>query len=180
MIMKNLRQWEECLPHVKFAYNRAVHSTMQLCLFGVVYGFKLIMPLDLLPLPLHQRANMEVPKRADYVQKIHQKTKEAIDKMGKNVAEKRNQRRKEVPLEPGDLVWVHFRKDRFPHLRCSKLLPRGSGPYKVLSKINDNAYMIDLLTDEFGVSNSFNVADLTPYAREYLVASRSMLFEGGR
>jgi hypothetical protein len=100
--------------------------------------------------------------------------------MGKNVAEKRNQQRKEVLLEPGDLVWVHFRKDRFPHLRRSKLLLHGAGPYKVLSKINDNAYMIDLLTDKFGVSNSFSVADLTPYAREDLAASRSTLFEGGK
>ena len=99
--------------------------------------------------------------------------------MGKNIAEKRNQRRKEVLFELGDLVWVHFRKDRFPHLRRSKLLPRGAGPYKVLSKINDNAYMIDLPTDEFGVSNSFNVADLTPYAGEDLDASRTTLFEGG-
>jgi hypothetical protein len=55
-----------------------------------VYGFKPITPLDLLPLPLHQRANMEASKRADYIRRIHEKTKEATEKMGKNVAEKRN------------------------------------------------------------------------------------------
>jgi hypothetical protein len=119
MIMKNLREWEECLPHVEFAYNRVVHSTTQLSPFEVVYGFKLIRPLDLLPLPLHQRANMEAPKRANYVRKIHEKTKKSIEKMGNNVAEKRNQRRNEVLLEPSDLVWAHFRKDHFPHLWCS-------------------------------------------------------------
>jgi hypothetical protein len=27
-------------------------------------------------------------------------------------------------LEPSDLVWVHLRKDRFPDLRKSKLMPR--------------------------------------------------------
>ena len=37
MIKKNLTEWEECLPHVEFAYNRAVHSTTQLCPFEVVY-----------------------------------------------------------------------------------------------------------------------------------------------
>jgi hypothetical protein len=45
MIKKNLREWEDCLPHVEFAYNRAVHSTTQLCPFEVVYGFKPITPI---------------------------------------------------------------------------------------------------------------------------------------
>jgi len=180
MIKKNLREWEECLPHVEFAYNRAVHTTTQLCPFEVVYGFKPITPLDLLPLPLHERVNMEASKRADYVKKLHEKTREAIEKKGKNIAAARNQSRKQVLFQPGDMVWVHLRKDRFPHLRSSKLKPRGAGPYKVLAKINDNAYSIDIPIAEFGgVSNSFNVADLSPYEGEDLGASGSTPFEGG-
>ncbi|KAK1632108.1 hypothetical protein QYE76_006423 [Lolium multiflorum] len=170
MIKKNLKEWEECLPHVEFAYNRAVHSTTELCPFEVVYGFKPITPLDLLPLPIHERVNMEASKRADFVRKIHLKTKELIEKKGKSNAARMNKKRKEMLFKPGDMVWVHFRKDRFPKLRKSKLLPRGAGPYKVLAKINDNAYSIDLPEDEFGVSNSFNVADLTPYDGEDLGA----------
>jgi hypothetical protein len=54
MIKKNLREWEDCLPHVEFAYNKAVHSTTQLCPFKVVCGFKPITPLDLLPLPIQE------------------------------------------------------------------------------------------------------------------------------
>ena len=159
MIKKNLREWEECLPHVEFAYNRAVHTTTQFCPFEVVYGFKPITPLDLLPLPLHERVNMEASKRADYVKKIHEKTREAIEKKGKNIADARNQTRKKVLFQPGDMVWVHLRKDRFPQLRSSKLRPRGAGPYKVLAKINDNAYSIDIPIAKLGdVSNNFNVA----------------------
>ncbi|KAK1680170.1 hypothetical protein QYE76_041018 [Lolium multiflorum] len=156
----------------------AVHSTTELCPFEVVYGFKPITPLDLLPLPIHERVNMEASKRADYVKKIHEKTKELIEKKGKSNAARMNKKRKEMLFKPGYLVWVHFRKDRFP--RKSKLKPRGDGPYKVLAKINDNAYSIDLPEDEFGVSNSFNVADLTPYDGEDLGASGSTPFEGGR
>ncbi|WVZ93899.1 hypothetical protein U9M48_039850 [Paspalum notatum var. saurae] len=73
--------------------------------------------------------------------------------------------RKHVTFEPGDMVWLHLRKDRFPTLRRSKLMPRAAGPFKVLTKINDNAYILDLPA-EFGVSTSFNVADLKPYVGE--------------
>src|SRR4051812_40374813 len=159
MIKKNLREWEECLPHVEFAYNRAVHSTTQFCPFEVAYGFKPLTPLDLLPLPLHERANTEASKHADYVKKLHEKTREAIKK-GENISATRNQSRKEVLFQPGDMVWVHLRKDRFPLLRRSKLKPRGARPFKVLAKINDNVNSIDIPIAEFGaVSKSFNVAD---------------------
>jgi hypothetical protein len=77
------------------------------------------------------------------------------------------------------MVWVHFRKDRFPERCKSKLLPRVDGPYKLLAKINDKAYKIDLPTNVFGVSNTFNVADLAPYDGDNLRASRLTPFEGG-
>ena len=37
VIKKNIKSWEECLPHVEFAYNRAVHSTTQLSPFEILY-----------------------------------------------------------------------------------------------------------------------------------------------
>jgi hypothetical protein len=73
--------------------------------------------------------------------------------------------RKLVTFEPGDMVWLHLRKNHFPTLRRSKLIPRAASPFKILSKINANAYILDLPA-EFGVSTSFNVADLKPYAGE--------------
>jgi len=51
VIKKNIESWEECLPHVEFAYNRATHSITQHSPFEVVYGFNPLTPLDLLPLP---------------------------------------------------------------------------------------------------------------------------------
>jgi hypothetical protein len=73
--------------------------------------------------------------------------------------------RKEVKLEPGDLVWVHLRKDRFSDLRKSKVMPRAAGPFKILEKINDIAYKLEL-PPEFGVSSIFNILDLKPYLGE--------------
>jgi hypothetical protein len=76
-----------------------------------------------------------------------------------------SQGRKEVKLEPGDLVWLHLRKERFPELRKSKLMSLAAGPLKILAKINDNAYKLEL-PPEFEVSPSFNISDLRPYLGE--------------
>ncbi|GKV05941.1 hypothetical protein SLEP1_g17889 [Rubroshorea leprosula] len=55
---------------------------------------------------------------------------------------------KKVVFEPGDWVWVHMRKERFPAQRYSNLQPRGDGPFQVIARINDNAYKLELPGDD--------------------------------
>jgi hypothetical protein len=82
-------------------------------------------------------------------------------------------------LEPGDLVWLHLRKERFPDLRKSKLMSHADGPFKILEKINDNAYKLEL-PPEFGVSTTFNISDLRPYlGEEDEVLSRTTSIQEG-
>jgi hypothetical protein len=50
-------------------------------------------------------------------------------------------------------------------LRKSKLMRRSDGPFKVVEKINENANKLDL-PKNFGVSPTFNIADLKPYLGE--------------
>ena len=94
---------------------------------------------------------------------MHELTKENIERMKYKLAGDKG--RKHIVFAPGDLVWLHFRKDRFPNLPKSKLMPRADGPFKVLEKINDNTYKLELPGD-FGVSPTFNIADLKPYLGE--------------
>jgi len=76
-----------------------------------------------------------------------------------------NKHRKVITFKPGDLVWIHLRKERFPSRRKNKLMPRSDGPFKVLEKVNDNAYKLEL-PEDMGVSSTFNVGDLTPYLED--------------
>ena len=76
--------------------------------------------------------------------------------MAQGIAKARNKHRKRVTFQVGDLVWVHFRKERFPHIRTSKISPRGDGPFKVAKVVSDNAYVIDL-PESYGVSTTFNI-----------------------
>jgi translation initiation factor IF-1 len=162
ILKDNLRLWEECLPHIEFDYNRSIHSTTKLSPFMVVYGFNPRAPIDLLPLPPSEIVNLDATQRSELILKLHETTKLQIEKMNERYRIASNKGRKEVKLEPGDLVWVHLRKDRFPDLRKSKLMPRAAGPFKVLEKINVNAYKLEL-HPEFGVSSTFNISDLKPY-----------------
>ncbi|CAO2147142.1 unnamed protein product [Urochloa humidicola] len=165
VLKKNIKMWEECLPHIEFAYNRSLHSTTKMCPFQIVYGFLPRAPIDLMPLPSSQKLNFDATTRAELMLKLHETTKENIERTNAKYKFAADKGRKELTFERGDLVWLHLRKDRFPELRKSKLLPRADGPFKVLEKINDNAYKLDLPAN-FGVSPTFNVVDLKPYLVE--------------
>ena len=121
--------------------------------------------IDLLPLPSLEKVNLDAKKRAEFVIKLQETTKENIERMTEKYRVAGSHGTKEVTFEPGDLVWPHLRKERFPDLRKSKLMPRADGPFKVLERINDNAYKLDLPTN-FGISPTFNIADLHPYFGE--------------
>jgi hypothetical protein len=82
---------------------------------------------------------------------MHETTKLSIEKMNEKYHITASKGHKEVKLEPDDLVWLHLRKEQFPKLRKSKLMSRAVGPFKILAKINDNAYKLEL-PPEFRVS----------------------------
>jgi hypothetical protein len=90
---------------------------------------------------------------------MQETTKLNIEKMNGKYRITASKGRKEVKLEPGDLVWLHLRKERILKLRKSKLISCVADPFKILAKINDNAYKLEL-PPEFRVSPSFNISDL--------------------
>jgi hypothetical protein len=58
-------------------------------------------------------------------------------------------------------------------------MSRAAGPFKILAKINGNAYKLEL-PPEFGVSPTFNISDLRPYfGEEDEMPSRTMSMQEG-
>jgi hypothetical protein len=160
MLKKHLKVWEDCLPHIEFSYNHAIHFATKVNPFQVVYGFNPRAPIELLPLPQFIQLNSDATSRSEWILKMHELTKTNIEKMNAKYRSYGSKGMKHLTFEPGNLVWLHLRKDRFPELRKSKLMPRADGHFKILEKINDNAYKLELPVD-FGVSPMFNIADLT-------------------
>jgi hypothetical protein len=122
--------------------------------------------MDLLVLLLLEQVNLDAMKRSDLIMRLHPETKKNNEKKSTQYAKQANKGKKKVTFQPGDLVWLHLRKDCFAQQRKSKLSPRGDGPFKVLQKINDNAYKIELPLEHSIVSTTFNVKDMLPFVGE--------------
>ena len=48
--------------------------------FKVIYDFNPLSPLDILPLPLQERTNMDASARASYLKKVHENTRQTIER----------------------------------------------------------------------------------------------------
>uniref|UniRef100_A0A2N9HIB0 Reverse transcriptase n=1 Tax=Fagus sylvatica TaxID=28930 RepID=A0A2N9HIB0_FAGSY len=75
VVHKNLKTWEDCLPFIEFAYNRAMHTTTSYSPFEIVYGFNPLTPLDLMPLPVDGRSSLDGQKKAELVKSLHERVK---------------------------------------------------------------------------------------------------------
>ena len=155
LIGENLRNWESILPLADFAYNSSLNWTINTSPFEVVYGNKPLSILDLAPLPLSKKENVKAT--------VDAQVKERIEHSNANykVAADIHQRR--LIFKERDLAWVILTKERCPHGSYSKLGARKVGPCKLLTKINDNAYTVQLPPPHLNISNAFNVKHLNLY-----------------
>jgi len=165
LIKSHSKAWDLILPHVEFTYNMAPSKTTGLSPFKVVHGVEPLSPLDLVPRPLDGKLSVEADKRVEEIKHLHERVKLRIEKSDATYQAQANKHKRIVVFQPGDLVWVHLRKEKFPAKRKSKLMPRVDGPFKILERLNDNTYKVNLPSD-YGVSATFNVADLSPYLED--------------
>ena len=73
IIKKNIKTWEDHLPHVEFAYNRTIHFATKFSSFEIVYGFNPLTSLDLSPLHMSEHVYLNGKKKAEFVKYIHEK-----------------------------------------------------------------------------------------------------------
>ncbi|PRQ42826.1 putative nucleotidyltransferase, Ribonuclease H [Rosa chinensis] len=159
------KQWDYALPQVEFAYNSAVHSATGKSPFSLVYTTVPQHVVDLVKLPKVPGVSVAADSMARDVQAVRDEVKAKLEATNaKNKAAADKHRRVKL-FQEGDDVMVFLRKERFPVGTYNKLKPRKYGPFKVLRKINDNAYVV-ALPDSMGISNTFNVADLHEFRED--------------
>ena len=146
------------MPHIEFAYNKTIYATSLLSPFEVVYGFNPLAPMDILPLPTNEHANLDGKEKTGFVKELRARVRANIERKNEQYAKQANKGRCKVVFQLGDWVWVHMQKERFPTQRKSKVKHKEDGPLQVFAQINDNAYKLDLPNNYANVSATFNVA----------------------
>ncbi|GKC34721.1 transposon ty3-I gag-pol polyprotein [Tanacetum coccineum] len=155
--------WDVSLAQAEFAYNSAVHSSAGFSPFEVVYKTSPRHLVELVDLP--GKKNIQANRMVEEVQATHEVVRANITEANAKYKFASDKHRRKKLFQVGDEVMVFLRKERFPVGTYSKLEPKKYGPYKILRKINDNAYVVDL-PNTMSISKTFNVSDIYEFHSE--------------
>jgi hypothetical protein len=143
------KDWVKWLPMAEFSYNNAVHSATGTSPFRCLYGRD--------PVMTPSKFQMEVPEAnnmADTLQEIWEETGAAL-----RLAKERMAGREpgEVPetFDIGEKVWLDSQNLRLK-TNSTKLTDKPLGPFKVLEKLSDLAYRLEL-PEHLKIHNVFYV-----------------------
>ena len=110
----------------------------------------------------HFRVSNSASAFASHICALHEEIREKIIKNDAEYKASTGLHHRLRIFNVGDYVMIRMRAERFPPGTVKKLHARSAWPFRILKKINSNAYMVDLPAD-FGISSIFNVEDLVPY-----------------
>ena len=142
-VSKRQSSWEDYLPILEFAYNSAKHVTTGFSPFMLMYGFQPRAPVTvgLANEKIHEVKNF-LQDHMDMLRVARRNVQQAQDRY-KKFADKR---RRPVTFEKGELVFL-----RVPENSQSlstgpvpKLSPRFCGPFKIIKKVGQVAYKLEL------------------------------------
>nr|GMC60508.1 Zinc finger, CCHC-type [Ipomoea batatas] len=151
--------WDFALAQAEFAYNSSMHSSIGRSPFSVVYTKTPKHAVDLLQLPSSEKIHKQADTMASQVQNVQQEVRAKLEASNAKYKTAADKKRRQKLFNVGDEVMVYLRKERLPTGFYHKLSPKKHGPFKILRKINPNAYVINI-PDEWKISKTFNVADL--------------------
>ena len=134
------RNWVDLLPVVEFAVNNSPNRTTGYSAFYLNYGYHPLHPLQLLHSPGDSNVESVVQftsrLRDDFAVALHQ-----LNRAREQMIHQTSRQRRIVSFQEGEQVLLSTRNIRFR--RCpTKLQRRYVGPFRIVKKISDVAYML--------------------------------------
>ncbi|KAI4897414.1 hypothetical protein NFI96_032838 [Prochilodus magdalenae] len=154
---ENQNDWSAYLPWAEMAQNSLVSSTTSLTPFQCMLGYQ---P----PLMPWSAQSSDVPSVEHWMRRseeVWEQTHQRIENVLRKHKHYADRRRGDTPsYNPGDRVWLSTRDFRLTE-GSRKLMPKYIGPFKILNKINDVTYKLELPA-QYRVCSSFHVSLLKP------------------
>jgi hypothetical protein len=147
------KDWVKWLLMAEFSYNNAIHSATGTSPFKCLYGRDPIMSPSKIRTEVPEANNM-----ADTLQEIWEETATAL-RLAKEHMTGREPGEVPESFDIGEKVWLDSRNLRL-RTNSPKLTDRHLGPFKVLEKLSDRAYRLDL-PENLKIHNVFYVGLLS-------------------
>nr|GFB73562.1 putative reverse transcriptase domain-containing protein [Tanacetum cinerariifolium] len=151
--------WVNHFPLVEFSYNNSYHATIKAAPFEALYSRKCRSPVCWTKLREAQILGPElIQETTKKIVQIKQRMQAARDRQ-KNYADLK---RKPMEFQVEDKVMLKVSpwKGVVRFGKRGKLNPRYVGPFKVLERVGDVAYKLDLPEEMSRVHNTFHVSNL--------------------
>jgi len=175
LIGEHLKYWNLKLSTAEFAYNNFIYRTIGKSP-AVLYGFKPRQLIDLILMSQYARTSESASEFASHLHDLHKEISNKINQSNAPYKARVDLHRKVKKFEVRDYVVVRIHSKWFPPGTVKKLFAHGAGPFQVIKRINDNAYVLNL-SERFGISPIFNVEDLTAYKGQDFNPSNPLLDE---
>ncbi|GJZ34564.1 putative reverse transcriptase domain-containing protein [Tanacetum coccineum] len=167
--------WVNHLPLVEFSYNNSYHASIKAAPFEAVYGRKCRSPVCWTKVGEAQILGPElIQETTERIIQIKQRM-QAVQDRQKSYADLKH---KPMEFQVGDKVMLKVLpwKGVVRFGKRGKLNPRYVGPFKVLEKVGEVAYKLELPEELSRVHNTFHVSNLKKcYANEPLAVSLDIL-----
>nr|GFD08513.1 putative reverse transcriptase domain-containing protein [Tanacetum cinerariifolium] len=150
--------WVNHLPLVKFSYNNSYHTSIKAAPFEALYGRKCHSPVCWTEVGEAQILGLElIQETTEKIVQIKQRMQAACDRQ-KSYADLN---RKPMEFQVGDKVMLKVSpwKGVVRFGKRGKLNPRYVVPFKVLERVGDVAYKLDLPEELSKIHNTFHVSN---------------------
>nr|GFD25519.1 putative reverse transcriptase domain-containing protein [Tanacetum cinerariifolium] len=151
--------WVKHLPLVKFSYNNSYHARIKVTPYEALYGWKCRSSVCWAEVGEAQLTGPEmIQETTEKIILIKQMIKSAQDRQ-KSYADRKQ---KPMKFKVGDWVMLKVSpwKGVVQFIKRGKLNPRYIGPFKVLAKVGDVSYRLELPQELSRVHHTFHVSNL--------------------
>ncbi|GJY52535.1 hypothetical protein Tco_0443382 [Tanacetum coccineum] len=154
--------WDRHLPIVEFLYNNSYHTSIKVASFEALYGRKCRSPICWAKVGEAQLTGPEIiHETTEKIFKIRDRMQAARDRQKSYV----DKRRRPLEFEVGDKVMLKVTpwKGVMRFGKRGKLNPRYIGPFRIIERIGQVAYHLELPQELSRVHNVFHVCNLKKY-----------------